>query len=79
MEYLQSSHIFNLYFDDKKVKKEIIRDTLNIIDPNGSIIFENSLNGIKSVVGVASTTFDISIPTAPKKLQYSNDDGVVGI
>ena len=60
---------------NKKVKKEIIRDTLNITDPNGSIIFKNSLNGIKSVVGVASTTFDISIPTAPKKLQYSNDDG----
>ena len=60
---------------NKKVKKEIIRDTLNITNSNGSVLFKNSLNGIKSIVSAGSTTFDIAIPSAPKKLQYSNDDG----
>ena len=60
---------------NKEVKKEIIRDTLNITNSNGSVLFKNSLNGIKPVVSVGTTTFDIAIPSAPKKLQYSNDDG----
>ena len=60
---------------NKPVKKEIIRDTLNIENPNGSFLYTNTLNGIKSIVGVGETTFNISIPNAPKKLEYSNEDG----
>ena len=57
------------------VKKEIIRDTLNITNPNGSLLYQNSLNGIKTIVSAASTTFDISLNSSPQKLQYSNEDG----
>ena len=60
---------------NSEVKKEIIRDTLHIKNANGSLIVENSLNGMKSIAGVGSTTFNVTITSAPKKLEYSNEDG----
>ena len=58
-----------------EVKKQIVKDELNIINSNRVVLEENSLNGIHAVVSAAGTTFDIPVSRAPKKLEFSNIDG----
>ena len=73
----------NLYYNlvpvnlelNSDVKREIIRDNLNIICPSKLVLRNNDLNGTHAVVSAASTTFNIAVKRAPKKLEFSNTDG----
>ena len=60
---------------NKKVKNEIIRDNINIIDSNALKISYGPLHGRKTLVGASGTTFSFVMPFSPKLLSYSSGDG----
>ena len=57
------------------VKKEIIRDSNNVLNSNSIFFTSNPLTGTHRLVGVGSTTFLFSAPKSPKKLSYTSTDG----
>ncbi len=57
------------------VKKEIIRDNINNINPNSLSLTSNPLSGYHTIVGVGTTTFSFSAQVSPQKLNYVSSDG----
>ena len=57
------------------VKKEIIRDSVNNINPNSLTLTNSPLSGHHTIVGVGTTTFAFSAQVSPEKLNYVASDG----
>ena len=57
------------------VKKEIIKDTSNIISPSALITEKNILNQVRSISGIGSTTFSFNLTQEAGKTLYVPEDG----
>lgn len=82
--YLNDDVPSNLYYrlepislnDNKDVKKQIIIDN-DVLNRNQILISESKYTGSYSVVGVASTSFNLTLSTIPERDYYSSSDSEV--